>query len=75
VRDMLDHTGTRVSRCIQVGIDAYEEAQGDDGRVVSLNAPCTTHGVEQVAIHSQGASQGTGVDHVREWTVSVMVKW
>jgi hypothetical protein len=46
------------------GIDASKEAIGDDSRVVRLHAPRASHGVAQVAIHSQVASQGTGVVNV-----------
>jgi hypothetical protein len=31
------------------------------GNVSCSNGPCTSHGVAQVAIHSQAASQGTGI--------------
>jgi hypothetical protein len=45
------------------GFDAFEEAIGD-GNVICLNAPCASHGVEQVTIHSQVASQPTRVVNV-----------
>jgi 3-dehydroquinate dehydratase len=46
------------------GIDASEEAFWDDSNAICLNAPRASHGVAQVAIHSQVASQRTGVVEV-----------
>jgi hypothetical protein len=43
------------------GIVASKEAVGNDSIVICLNAPCAAHGVAQVTIHSQVASQGTEV--------------
>jgi hypothetical protein len=44
--------------------DASKEAIGDDSHVTCLSAPHTSHGVAQVAIHSQVASQSTGVVNI-----------
>jgi hypothetical protein len=46
------------------GIDASQEAIVD-GNVICLNSPHASHGVAQVATHSQAASQGTGVIKVQ----------
>jgi hypothetical protein len=43
------------------------EAIGDDSNLICLNASRASHGVAQVAIHSQVASQGTGVIP-RDWS-------
>jgi hypothetical protein len=43
------------------GIDASKEALSDDSNVILLSASHASHGVAQVAIHSQVASKGTGV--------------
>jgi hypothetical protein len=45
-------------------IDASEETIGDDSKLICFNAPCVSHGVAQVVIHSQVASQATGVVNV-----------
>jgi hypothetical protein len=37
-----------------------------DGNVVYLNAPRVSHGVSQVVIHPQVASQATGVVNVHD---------
>jgi hypothetical protein len=42
-------------------IDAFREAIGEDSNVSCLHAPRASHGVAQAAVHSQLASQGTGV--------------
>jgi hypothetical protein len=46
------------------GIDASEEAVGDDSNVICFSASCASAGVAQVTIHSQVAYQGTGVLNV-----------
>jgi hypothetical protein len=43
------------------GIVASKEVVGDVSNVICLNAPRAAHGVAQVTIHSQVASQGTEV--------------
>jgi hypothetical protein len=44
------------------GIDASEEAIGDDSNAIWLNALRATHGVAQVAIHSQVAFNSRGLE-------------
>jgi hypothetical protein len=56
-----DHANGNVERR---DVDASELAIGDDSTVICKNAPLASHGVAQVAIHSQAASQGTGVVNV-----------
>jgi hypothetical protein len=46
------------------GIDASEEANGGDSKLIRLKAPRALHGVAQVAATLQVASQGTGVVNV-----------
>jgi hypothetical protein len=53
-----DHTDGLVERC-----STGEEAIGDDSNVFWLHALSVSHGVAQV-IHSQVASQGTGLLNV-----------
>jgi hypothetical protein len=47
------------------GIDASEEAIGNDSNVMRVNAPRASHGVAHVAIHTQVASQETVVINVQ----------
>jgi hypothetical protein len=51
----IDHADGNVKCC---GIDASEEAIGDDSNAICLNAPHASHGVAQAAIHSQLAPRG-----------------
>jgi hypothetical protein len=46
------------------GIDASEEATRDASNVICFNAPQVSYGVAQSSIHSQVASQETGVVNV-----------
>jgi hypothetical protein len=47
--------------------DASGEAVDDDSNVICLHASCVSTAVAQFAIHSQIASQGTGVVNVLMW--------
>jgi hypothetical protein len=47
------------------GIDASEEATRDASNVICCNAPRASHRAAQASIHSQVASQETGVVNVR----------
>jgi hypothetical protein len=47
------------------GPDACREAAGDASNIILIKASHASHGVAQVAIHYQVASQRTGVDNVQ----------
>jgi hypothetical protein len=46
------------------GTDASQDVLGSDSNVTGLNGLCASHGVAQVAIHSQVTSKETGVVNV-----------
>jgi hypothetical protein len=46
-------------------IDASQEDGGDDSHVICSHVSHVSHGVAQVATHSQVESQGTGVFNVQ----------
>jgi hypothetical protein len=45
-------------------IDTSKQAVSDDSNVICLHAPRASHGVAQVAIHTQVAFHGTGIFNV-----------
>jgi hypothetical protein len=57
-----DREDRNVRRC---DIEASVEAIGDDSNVNCFNSSSTSRGAARVAIHSQVASQGTGVVNVQ----------
>jgi hypothetical protein len=56
-----DHADGNVERR---GTDASKEAVGDDSSVICLSGSRASHGVAQVAMHSQVGSQVAGVVNV-----------
>jgi hypothetical protein len=71
-----DHADGNFECC---GTDASEEAFGDDNNIICLNgsrvSQCDSHGVAQVAIHSQVASQGAGIVEVYNNAVMAMCNY
>jgi hypothetical protein len=58
-------------KMVSVAAIMYGDAVGSDSNATLLNSPSASHGVAGVRIHSQAASQGTGVANVRHTDMSM----